>query len=234
MRLRGLFAVAATACLVAPSAAQAQDTRPGIGVMPFTNGGSYGQEAEDFEALTVGLQQMLISELSVNSGLRLVERGRLRELMAEQNLGAEDRVDANTAAQVGRLIGARYMIMGSFIDFYGDFRMDARVVDVETSEIIKTDRARDDRDAMFGILMNLAESIPNGLDLPGLSGQDRQAQQERREANNELSPEATRAYTRALFYQDRGDTARAVELFRQIVNEFPAFTDAQEALDQIG
>ncbi len=234
MRWRSLIALAMAACLIAPAAAGAQDTRPGIGVLPFTNGGSYGQEAEDFEALTVGLQQMLISELSVNSGLRLVERGRLRELLQEQDLGAEGRVDASTAAAVGRLIGARYMIMGGFIDFYGDFRMDARIVDVETGEIVKTDRARDNRDAMFNILMDLAQQIPNGLDLPALSGRDRQLQQERREANNTLSPEATRSYTRALFYQDRGDTERAAELFRQIVNEFPEFEDARNALEQIG
>ena len=150
MRWRSMIALALVAGLVAPGVAAAQDTRPGVGIFAFENGGSYGQEAEDFEALQVGLQQMLIGDLSGNSGLRLVERGQIQALLDEQDLGAGGRVDASTAAQIGRLIGARYMIFGSFIDFYGDFRLDARIIDGETGEVIKTDRARGPRDGRTG------------------------------------------------------------------------------------
>ena len=48
--------------------AGAQDTRPGIAVLPFDNGGSYGQDKENFEALQLGIPAMLISELSTNPG----------------------------------------------------------------------------------------------------------------------------------------------------------------------
>jgi len=227
------MALALAAGLLVPGAAAAQDTRPGVGIMPFDNGGSYGQEAEDYSALSVGLQQMLIGEMARNSGLRLVERGRLRNLLEEQDLGASGRVDANTAAQVGRLIGARYMILGGFIDFYGDFRIDARVVDVETGEIIKTDRARDQRENLFDILFALANDIPNGLDLPALSSRDRQIRQENRERLKDAPPDAVRAYMRGLLYQDRGDTERAAELFAEAVEVFPEYHEAQEALNQV-
>jgi len=233
MRWRSLMALALAAGLLVPGAAAAQDTRPGVGIMPFDNGGSYGQEAEDYSALSVGLQQMLIGEMARNSGLRLVERGRLRNLLEEQDLGASGRVDANTAAQVGRLIGARYMILGGFIDFYGDFRIDARVVDVETGEIIKTDRARDQRENLFDILFALANDIPNGLDLPALSSRDRQIRQENRERLKDAPPDAVRAYMRGLLYQDRGDTERAAELFAEAVEVFPEYHEAQEALNQV-
>ena len=177
MRMRSMIALPLVAGMVFSVAAVAQDTRPGVGILSFENGGSYGQEAEDFQALEVGLQQMLIGDMAGNSGMRLVERGRLQELLQEQDLGAAGRVDANTAAQIGRLIGARYMIMGSFVDWYGDFRLDARVVDVETSEIIKTDRARGSREELFDILGELADNIPSGLELPALSARDRQCQE---------------------------------------------------------
>src|SRR5437899_663362 len=72
---------------------RAQDTRPGIAVMPFDNGGSYGQGKEDFDALQKGIAGMLISELAQNPSARVVEREDIQKLIAEQNLGASGRVD---------------------------------------------------------------------------------------------------------------------------------------------
>ena len=233
MRMRSMIALPLVAGMVFSVAAVAQDNRPGVGILSFENGGSYGQEAEDFQALEVGLQQMLIGDMAGNSGMRLVERGRLQELLQEQDLGAAGRVDANTAAQIGRLIGARYMIMGSFVDWYGDFRLDARVVDVETSEIIKTDRARGSREELFDILGELADNIPSGLELPALSARDRQVQQESRERLGQANPDAVRAYMRGLLYQDRGDNERAAELFSQAIAAFPEYNEAREALNQV-
>ncbi len=233
MRWRSMMAMAIAAGFGLTVPAAAQDNRPGVGIMPFDNGGSYGQDAEDYSALSVGLQQMLIGEMARNSGLRLVERGRLRDLLEEQELGASGRADANTAAQVGRLVGARYMILGSFIDFYGDFRLDARVVDVETGEIIKTDRARDQREDLFDIVFSLANDIPNGLELPALSSRDRQIREENRERLREAPPDAVKAYMRGLLYQDRGDNERAAELFAEAVETFPEYHEAQQALNQV-
>src|SRR6266403_1896039 len=109
-----------------------QDTRPGIAVMPFDNGGSYGQDKENFDALQKGIAGMLISELAQNPAARVVEREDIQRLLDEQNLGSSGRVDPQTAAKVGKLVGARYVVLGTFLDFYGDFRVDARLVNVET------------------------------------------------------------------------------------------------------
>src|SRR5690348_10308754 len=117
-----------------------QDTRPGIAVMPFDNSGSYGQDKENFDALQKGIAGMLISELAANPAARVVERAEIQKLLEEQNLGATGRVDPQSAAKVGKLVGARYVITGAFIDFYGDFRLDARIVNVETSEIRSEER----------------------------------------------------------------------------------------------
>lgn len=230
MRWRSMMALALAGGLAAPAMATAQDTRPGIAVMPFENGGSYGQDAEDFEALTIGIQQMLLTEFAVNDQLRVIERGRIKDLMGELDLTRSGAVDANTAAQIGRLVGARYMVFGSFIDWYGDFRLNARVVNVETGEIVKTENSRDEREKMFTIVVDLAQKLQRDLDLPQLS---RQAMQERQERSTEIPQEAVRLYTRALLYADRGDTERATELFSQVTRDFPQYTEAQEALRQL-
>lgn len=230
MRWRSAFALALAAGLVAPQVASAQDTRPGVAVMPFSDGGSYGQDKEDFEALSVGLQDMLLTELAFNDQLRVVERGRIRDLLQELELDESGKVDASSAAEVGKLVGARYMIFGSFIDWYGDFRLNVRVVSVETGEIVKVNRARDDRENLFPMVVELANSLTEDLDLPALS---RQAYEQRMERSEEIPHEALRLYSKALLYADRGDTDRAIELFSQVATEFPEYTEAQEALRQL-
>ncbi len=86
----------------------------------------------------------------------MVERQEIQRLLDEQNLGAQGRVDPQTAAKVGKLVGARYVVMGTFVDFYGDFRVDVRLVNTETSEIVKTESERMQRDHMFDIIRNIA------------------------------------------------------------------------------
>jgi TolB-like protein len=204
------------------------DTRPGIAVFPFENGGSYGPDSEDLAALTVGMQQMLLSELRQNSALRAIERGQLRALLEEQDLGASGRVEPGTAAELGRLVGARYMILGVFVDLFGDFRMDTRIVDVETGEILNAQTVRSNRSNLYDLVLELAGKITADADLPPLAREIREARAER-----EIPAETMQLYSRALQSEDIGDTERAAELYRRIVQEFPQFTEAQEALRQL-
>lgn len=213
---------------IAPGVAGQDDTRPGIAVFPFTNGGSYGANAEDLEALTVGLQQMLLTELAQNTSLRIVERSILRDIMAEQDLATTGRVDAQTAARIGRIVGARYAITGVFIDLNGDFRLDGRVIDVETTEIIRTAQVNRNRAQLYSMLVELAGAITDGLDLPPLPEQVREARLERK-----IPDRAITLYSRAQTYEDYGRKDQATELYRQIVNEFPDMTEAAQRLEQL-
>lgn len=224
--------VAACLCLIVPGAgtvhAQEPDRRPGIAVFPFTNGGSYGPDREDLEPLTVGVQQMLLTELAQNPALRIVERRMLRDLIAEQDLGASGRVDSETAARIGRLVGARYAVTGVFMDMFGTFRLDGHIVDVETGEVLKTEEVRDKREKMYDLLVELAGKITAGVDLPALPAPVRDARRAR-----EIPPEALALYSRAQVYEDGGRTDRAIELYRRISQEFPQMTEAREALQQL-
>jgi hypothetical protein len=132
--------------LFLPALSAAQDTRPGIAVMPFQNGGSYGQDKENFDALERGIAGMLISELSQNPAARVVERENVQRLLDEQDLGADGGVDAATAAKVGKLVGARYMVMSTFVASR-PVPGGRAPVDVETSEILKWCAAIEAREA---------------------------------------------------------------------------------------
>lgn len=211
-----------------PAAAQTPDTRPGIAVLPFTNGGSFGADREDLEALQVGVQELLLTELAVNTNLRIVERSRMREILEEQGLAESGRVDGATAARVGKIVGARYMVTGVFMDNSGNFQMDARIIDVETSEILKAERVRDRKAKIYDLIVDLAAKITHDVKLPALASAEREARKSR-----EVPAEAITLFSRAQVYQDRGNKERAVELYERIAQQFPDLSQAKEALQQI-
>lgn len=230
MRSRQLSVLALTALLAAP-ALWAQDSRPGIAVMPFENGGSYGQDKENFEALEKGIAGMLISELAQNPAARIVDRSSVQRLLDEQDLGKDGRADAATAAKIGKLVGARYMVMGSFVDLYGRFRVDARIVDVETSEILKvvrSDPKYEKREELFKLLQSVAERLMTETKLPALTAEMSRAVRARN-----VPTEALTYYSRALLYQDRGDKTKAAEFYKKATDVFPEYAEAIEGLRKI-
>jgi TolB-like protein len=221
------FGVAAAMAFSA-GIAEAQDNRPAMAIFPFENGGSYGEDAEVFDALRVGMQQMLMTEMAQNSGVRLVDRAQLNTLLEEQDLGASGRVDERTAARIGKITGAKYAVFGSFIDFYGDFRIDVRIVSVETSELVNVARVRDQREKLYQLLVDLAANVMEDVNLPPLPSEVSDSRQAR-----EIPTEAMTLYSRGIFYRDRGMTERAIALFERVASEFPQMTEATEQLRQI-
>src|SRR5256712_4635 len=204
-----------------------QDRGPGIAVFMFDNGGSIGQDKENFDGLQGGIRGMLISELAANPAVRLVEREQVQHLLDEQNLGAAGRVDAQTAAKIGKIVGARYAITGMFMDFSGDFRLDIRLVNVETTEIVRVEADKMSRDHLFDLIRALAQRLMKDVNLPPLP---KQASEQR--MNRQVPTEALTYYSRALLYHDRGQRDKAIEMYQLALQAFPGYTEAEQGLQR--
>jgi TolB-like protein len=221
-------ALIGSTCIPIPAPAQQRDTRPGVAVLPFASGITLGPDKEDLESLEVGVQQLLLTELSQSTALRIVERSTLKQILDEQQLAVDGRVDPQTAARVGKLVGARYMIVGSFADVYGEFRLDGRIVDVQTGEVIKAREVRAKREKIYGTIVDLASRVMAGANLPPLPEAVRESRLKR-----EIPSEAVTLFSRAQVFQDHGRADKAIELYRLISQKFPAMTEAREALRQL-
>jgi TolB-like protein len=115
---------------LAPVAGAAEPTK--LAVMYFESSASDPK----LDMLRLGLAQMLITDLSGSGRYDVVERSRLNELLAELELQRTDAVDPDTAVKAGKLVGAHYMVLGSYFELMGTLRVDARVVDVETGQLV--------------------------------------------------------------------------------------------------
>lgn len=96
------------------SMAYAKDNRPVVAVIEFKNETSapWWQNGVGRE-----LSDMLSNELLGTGVFKVVERKKLDSVLTEQDLGASGRVSKNSAAKMGRLTGAQYLITGSVSSF---------------------------------------------------------------------------------------------------------------------
>lgn len=96
----------------------------------------------DFEAvgcpaeLARGAAELLRASLSEHEELALVERARLAEVMSEQALALSGVVDADTAVEVGGLLGADYLLVGGVTLLGGRYTIAARFVDAASGEVV--------------------------------------------------------------------------------------------------
>ncbi|HXT18218.1 MAG TPA: CsgG/HfaB family protein [Gemmatimonadaceae bacterium] len=124
-----------SAALLAPALTFAQSEAPTVAVMNFT-GGSMTPRPGDYAALGRGISELLTNALASNPNIRLADRARLSDLLAEQRLAASGQVDPETAVRLGKVLGVRHFVTGGFlIDPKNRMRFDVRSVNVETSEI---------------------------------------------------------------------------------------------------
>jgi curli biogenesis system outer membrane secretion channel CsgG len=76
-----------------------------------------------------GIADLMVEKLVKSGTYRVIERKAIAKILAEQNFSNSDRVDPNTAAKVGRLLGVDAIIMGSITQFGRDDKT-TRVGDV--------------------------------------------------------------------------------------------------------
>jgi TolB-like protein len=230
----------AGAGLVAPlGSAVAQAGKPTVAIMYFNNN-VFTKEAREYDGLSKGVADFLITEMSSNSSIRVVERDQVQRLIDEQKLVGAGQVDRETAVKVGKLLGAQHMIFGGFMaDPKGNFRIDARAVNVETGAIEFTDRVQDRSDNVLALISQLATRLNAGLKLPapttrtGDAGAPAGAQQAGAPTATKLPMRLAVLYGKALDMADKGDKARAVELFGAVLKEFPDYTPARTGLAKV-
>jgi curli biogenesis system outer membrane secretion channel CsgG len=226
---RLLLAASALTVSAMPASAQgAANTRPTLAVLYFTNGALVDNAS--YAPLSKGMAEMLITELSQNNAVRVVERDRLQSLIEEQNLQNSDRVDKETAVKLGKTLGARHMLMGTFvIDPKKNMRIDVRAVNTETSAIEYTESVTGNADNLLQLVIQLGTKVNAGLKLPAL----KTASITTPASKSPNQFKALMAMSQALEAEDRKSKTEAVSLYKQAIALNPEFDRAKVRLASI-
>jgi hypothetical protein len=122
------LAVAAT--LVLPAAAVAADDRH-LAVAVF----NFETDGQELKPIGKEVTELVIARLSSSPNLILVERQRLDDVLSELELSISGTVNPDTAARIGRLVGAKALVTGRLFRSGDDLVAIVRAIGTETSRV---------------------------------------------------------------------------------------------------
>jgi TolB-like protein len=188
-----------------------------LAIIYFDNSG--GDPA--LEKLKKGLADMLITDLSNVNMLDIVERDKIEAILKEQKLSNSKEFDPNTAAKVGKLLGAQIILTGGYFEMLGSLRIDARFIDVETGKILKSDGVEGQTSSFFKIQKQLSWKIIDNMDTK-ITEKEKlglKVQQDSRA----LSLDDLKEFSRALDLYDNGKKLEARSLALNLQKKYPQF-----------
>lgn len=181
-----------------------------------------------YNALSKGIADMLITDLSKIKGITIVEREKLEKLINEIKLGQSKYFDPTTAQKLGKGLGAQNILTGSFYIMDNIIRMDARLIDVQTGGVIFAEQVSGNKNNFFGLHQQLANLLAKKLNIPyspDLSGLYK--------VSEEVTLTEVVNYSNALELQDEGMNGEAKQLLEKTIKTNPKFHFAKYKLDEI-
>ncbi|PIQ23979.1 hypothetical protein COW36_05525 [bacterium (Candidatus Blackallbacteria) CG17_big_fil_post_rev_8_21_14_2_50_48_46] len=103
-----------------------------IAVLPFEN---LTRLSED-EWMGLSLAESLAGSLARLPTLQVIERSQIKRILQEQSFSQSALADSSQAPSLGKLVGARRMVLGNFQKVGERLRIQARMIAVETGQIL--------------------------------------------------------------------------------------------------
>ena len=196
-----------------------------IAIMPFDNY-SVGEYQEKLGLISKGLADFFAFDFAKISDFKVIERDKIDYILEEIELQQSGAVDKATAVKVGKILGAKYMVLGSITQMdHRTARMVVRVVSVETSEIVtqvdaegRPNYSQMEKD----LVKDLASKLDVKLNTETLGKID--------EGGTE-SLDATEYYAMGLDYMDRDEYKQAYEHFKMAYDLDNNFTEAKRKME---
>lgn len=182
-------------------------------------------EETQFNALSKGITDMLITDLSKVEGLVIVEREKLEELIGEIKLGQSSYFNQETAQKLGKGLGAEAILTGAFFIMDDKLRIDARLIEVETSEVIFAEQVSGSTNDFFSIHSRLVELLAESLKISKKSGE--------KLAYKPVSISAMVSYSEAIDDLDKGLQEEGIKNLEKTLQENPGFVVAQDKLEKV-
>ncbi|MGC4000873.1 MAG: CsgG/HfaB family protein [Anaeromyxobacter sp.] len=227
---------AALLLAAARAAAAPAPALPTVAVLYF----DYQGPDEQLAVLRKGLAQMISADLVGLEQVTVVERDRLQEVLAELDLQHTSRIDPSTAVRVGKLLGARYLVFGSYFQLGAGLSASSRLVETETGRVLYALNASGPPGDFLAVEQKLSSGLAGFLatrlpPLPpapaGAAGAPAAPAVQKARARKpprKLDTATALTYSQALDAKDRNDKATAVAKLQDVLareSDFPLAAD---------
>ena len=193
-----------------------------VAVMTFTN--ITREPADDW--IGTGIAETVSSDLKNIHGLTVIGRARVYDAL--RNLSSDTRLDDALAIDIGRRLGATWVVVGGFQRMAEMVRITANFLDVATGEVRRTVKVDGRIGDIFALQDKIVFELTQGLNVV-LRGTE-VADIEKRETH---SVDAYENYARGMMnlrLASRDSIERAISAFEQATREDPEYALAWAAL----
>jgi len=196
-----------------------------LAIMDFTNASV--TDSQRWGSLTAGFPSMMINYLSGTTDLQVIERQRIDWLLKELELQSKkDVVDQSTAVGTGKVLGATSVLFGTYTVLEDRIRIGARLVKVETSEVLLAEEVMGGPDDFFGLVQDLSNKVTRAINV--------ELEETKTGAGPETqSIEARLAYFDGLVEMDDGNYQAARKHFEDALEHDPDYELAQAKMKSL-
>jgi TolB-like protein len=196
-----------------------------IAILDFKNRSV--DDKEKFDPMEKGFAELMINQLQGSINLKVVERERIQWILDEIGLENDPgKFDVNSAVRVGKQLGVHSILLGSFIKLKDKIKLLARLVKVETSEILATEEASGDADEFFETTENLGVKVAKKINV-SLTKADAEKSKESKVFD------AVMSYSEGLVFLEKGNYKSAYEKFMQALTFDPNYEKAKTKAESI-
>lgn len=197
-----------------------------LAVLEFRNR-LFGSESEKYNGLQYGFADLMINQLSGTVDLKVVERERLAWMLQELDMNSDpSKVDQSIAVKAGKLLGVQTILFGSYVGSENNMKLTARMVNVETGEIIGTEEVPGEMDDFFELVDKLAIKIAKKINV-------KVSEADFKERTETKSLDAMVKFSDGEALYTKGDYKGAFDKFQEALQLDPAFSRAKVRLDGI-
>jgi serine/threonine protein kinase/tetratricopeptide (TPR) repeat protein len=191
--------------------------KPSIAVLYFEN--ASGDPELDW--LRTGITDILITDLSQSPSLRVLSTDRLFQILQDMNR-LDDRINSlEVVQQVAEKADTQTVVLGSFMKAGDTIRINVRIQDAGSGEIVSTQSVEGEGEAsIFTLVDDLTQRIRGHLEIDAAAEGD----VDRIVSNlTTSSVEALRYFTEAMNQHFRGSYREAIALHLKALEEDPGF-----------
>jgi len=147
-------------------------TRRSVAVLGFRN--MRGRREDDW--MSSAFTEMMSTELSAGGALRVIPNDRVAVASREIGISQEDSVPQKALGQLKKNPGADIVVVGSYVLLAGDsndrLRLDIRVLDTSSGDIIAQDAVSGDEQQLFELVSHAGADLRTSLGVYPLASQE--------------------------------------------------------------